>query len=287
MINEIIKNQQKYLKRGGALRDKSSKKDYRAEEILAGVEIKRPSFEEGYSVIKNVWADMPVKDQGATFSCVGQAWSYYKQILQKLDTSEETELSAFSIYNPIAIPGTGSYIRDGGMRTVNYGVNKEATLRSPLDESTMTRKFDFGPYENEAAFYNNRVIAKIDTQDFNKLADMIFLNHGIVSGWGAHCVYFGEYGILNGKRFIKTPNSYGEGQDLYYFEKSGQGSLFSIWTAIDIKNFVEIPKNIELLYADLKLGDSGNEVLKLKSALTKLGLITSDNGSTYDSSLAR
>src|SRR3990167_5202317 len=165
----------------GALKDRPDKRDYKAEEILAGVEVIRPSFAEGYSVIKNVWADMPYKNQEQTFSCVGQAVALYKQILQKLDTGEQTELSAFSLYNPVAVPFTGSYIRDVMMRSKEYGVNKESTLPSPPDEETMTRKFDFTSYQEEAAFYKNRIVATISTQDFEKLADIFFLNHGFIS----------------------------------------------------------------------------------------------------------
>lgn len=266
----------------GFLRDKPSKKDYKAEEILAGVVVKRPSFAEGYSVIKNVWADMPYKNQGATFSCVGQSAALYKQILQKLDTGEQTEFSAFSLYNPVAYPGTGSYVRDVMMRTKDYGVNKESTLPSPQDEPTMTRKFDFTPYQKEAEFYKNRVVASISTQDFEKLADMLFLNNGFVSGWGAHAVYFAEYGIVNGKRFFKTPNSYGQGQDLYYLEGSPE-PLFSAWTAIDLK---VVEASSDALYADLKQGDSGNEVLRLKKSLAKLGWTTKDTSNQYNDNLA-
>ena len=184
----------------GALKDLPDRRDYKAEEILAGVEVKRPSFKEGYSVIKNVWADMPYKNQKQTFACVGNAIALYKQILQKLDTGEQTELSAFSLYNPVAFPGTGSYIRDVMMRTKDYGVNKESTLPSPQDEETMTRKFDFTPFIEEATFYKNRIVATISTQDFEKLADIFFLNHGFISGWGSHAVYFGEYGKVRRSR---------------------------------------------------------------------------------------
>lgn len=290
-INEILQKQEwdMSVRNPGALKDKKDHRDYKVEELLVGVEIKRPSFQEGYSVIKKVYPNMKRKDQGRTFSCVGQAWTLYKQILQKLDTGEETELSAFSVYNPIAIPGTGSYIRDGGMRTVNYGLNKEATLPSPKEEDQMTRKFDFKPYEEEAAFYKNRIVAKTDTQDIEKLADLIFLNNGIVSGFGSHAIYFDEYGILNGKRFIKSINSYGDDTDIYWFEGKVQGSLFSIWTAIDLKIILNSP---ESLYADLKYEDKGNEVLKLKQALKRLGWIAARTGEKltdndiYDSNLA-
>ena len=284
-IKQIIEQQKKFQGKG-ALKDKPSHKDYRAEEILAGVEIVRPSFEEGYSVIKKVWSSMPYKNQWATFSCVGQAAALYKQILQKLDTGEETELSAFSLYNPVAFPGTGSYIRDVMNRTVGYGVNKESTLPSPKDEATMTQTFDFTSYGEEAAFYKNRLVATVSTQDFEKLADMLFINNGLVSGWGSHAVYFGEYGMLNGKRFLKTPNSYGEGNDLYYFE--GMSPLFSAWTAIDLKI---ITQDSDALYADLKYGDKGTQVLKLKKALKRLGWgeargVALLDGNTYDDNLA-
>ena len=265
----------------GALRDRPDKRDYKAEEILAGVIVQRPPFKEGYSVIKNVWADMPYKDQKKTFSCVGQAAALYKQILQKLDTGEQTELSAFSLYNPVAVPGVGSYVRDVMMRSKEYGVNKESTLSSPPDEETMTRKFDFTPYQEEAAFYKNRIVATISTQDFEKLADMLFLNNGFISGWGTHAVYFGEYGLADGKRFFKTPNSYGQGQDLYYFEGSPQ-PLFSAWTAIDLKI---VQADSDALYADLKYGDSGNEVLRLKKALARLGWSTKDLSNQYNDDL--
>lgn len=269
MIDEILKNQERFFQ-GGALKDKEDPKDYNAEEILAGVDVPIPSFEEGYSAIKKHWPGMPSKNQRKTFSCVGQAWALYKQVLQAKDTGEKTELSAFSIYNPIAIPGTGSFIRDGGLRTVDYGVNKEATLPSPGDEASMTRKFDFEPYKDEANYFKNRIVAKIETQDIDKIARMIFLNDGVVSGFGNHAVYFSDYGIINGRKFIRSPNSYGDNAEIYWFDGKVQDPLFSIWTAIDVKNLVDaLPDNT--LFSNLKYGDSGKQVEKLLQALANVG----------------
>ena len=130
-------------------------------------------------------------------------------------------------------------------------------------------------------------MASVGTQDFNKLADMLFINNGLVSGWGTHAVYFGEYGILNGKRYLKTPNSYGKGNDLYYFEGMEQ-PLFSSWTAIDLKI---VKQDADALYADLKYGDKGTQVLKLKKALKRLGWgeargIKLNDSNIYDDNLA-
>ena len=287
-IKKIIASQ-KLPENGGVLRDKKSHKDYSALEILAGVAIKRPSFQEGYSVIKKYWFNMPRTHQKKQFSCVGRAWALYKQVLQKIDTGEETVLSSKSIYNPIAIPGVGSEVRRGGLRTVDYGVNKESSVPSDGTEAEVTASFNFEPYKNEAAFYKNRVVASINTQDLEKLADMIFLNHGIVSGFGSHALYFDEYGMLSDRKFIKSVNSYGDNADIYWFEGNVQGPLFSIWTAIDIKNYIDVPYSDELLFANLKYGDSGKEVGKLLNALDKLGwklAVRRSDLFTYDDEVA-
>lgn len=245
---EIIKQQEEFFpQNGGALKDKEDKRDYQAEDLLIGVDVAIPSFFEGYSAIKNNWPDMPYKNQENQFSCVGQAWSLYKQILQARDTGERTELSAKSIYNPIAKPGIGSYIRDGGMRTVNYGVNKETSVPSWGTEAQVTAPFTFtDQLTKEAHYFKNRVVASVSTQDFGTIARMIFLNDGVVSGWNSHCVYFSEYGYRDSRRYLKTPNSYGTGRDLYFFE--GQGDLYSIWTAVDVTN-LKMTNKIQLVRA--------------------------------------
>ena len=281
---QLLEQNHKFPPNGGALRDKKDHKDYNALELLAGVDVKVPTFQEGYSVRRKYYPNMKYKNQFATFSCTGQAWSLYKQVLQKIDTGEETELSAFSLYNPVAFPGVGAYIRDPGLRTVNYGVNKESTLPSPSTESEMTRKFDFTPYTKEAEFYKNRVTAFVNTKNFDEIARMIFINHGVVSGWNTHAVYFDEYGVLNGKRFLKTMNSYGEGNDLYLFE-SEKHKLFSIWTAIDLANINE-SSDSNLLFSDLKLGDTGRQVERLLNALSILGWRLTTQRTVYDLEVA-
>lgn len=290
-IQDIIKKQNEFhaTTNPGALPDKPDARDYDAEKIMGSNLDIAVDWIKGYNALEGTWPGMPNKDQAGQFSCVAQAWAHYKQVLQAQDTGEHTELSAKSIYNPIAIPGTGSYVRDGGMRTVNYGVNKESSVPSAGTEAEITAPFDFTPFASEASFYKNLTAAGIKEPDFDTLAKMIILNHGFVSGWGSHCQYFKEFGILNGVRFLKTHGSYGEGSDMYYFEGTvpvnggvnQEAPLFSIWTAIDIKNIENHP---EWLLNDLNYGDSGAEVRKLKNALIKLGWIklTSSTSDIYD-----
>jgi|SRR3990167_768658 len=235
---------------GGCLPDKRDGRDYNALELMGDISVvKIPSFQEGYSLRRAYWPDMPYTNQGGTFACVAHAWTQYKELLQLKDTNEKTILSPKSIYNAIAIPGKGSYIRDGGMRTVNYGVNKEISVPTDSNELLITESFNFTPeLIQEAAFYKNRIVASVDTQNFDILAKLIVMNDGIVSGWGSHAVWFDEYGVQNGKRYLKTPNSYGPGQDLYYFE-DGPEKLFSIWTAVDVKNMKPKTDKLRLIRA--------------------------------------
>lgn len=234
---------------GGALKDKQDHRDYSAEELMGAAPSDVPTFAQGYDAL-NVWPDMPNKNQGGTFSCVGQSWAHYKQVLQFLDTGEKVELSAKSIYNPIAIPGVGTYIRAGGLRTVEYGVNTEADVPSEKIESVITKKFDFSKVSEKALYYRNATIATVNTQDFDVLARMIYQNSGVVAGWDGHCMYFKGYGIMQGKRYLKTHNSYGPGSDLYYIEGVNDSPLYSAWTAVDERNMPNVPgKYVRLVRA--------------------------------------
>ncbi len=268
---EIIKNQDKYLKRGGILPDEPDDRDYDAEVLMGSNLDITIDWDKGYDVVEKVWPGMPNQNQEGQFSCVGRAWAHYKQILQAQDTGEKTILSSKSIYNPIAYPYTGSTLKDGGMRTVNYGVNKESSVPSNGSEAEITARFNFTPYASEAIFYKNRSVASVKSQNFDTLAKMIVLNSGFVSGWGVHAQFFRAFGKLNGRKFLLTHNSYDTGSNTYYFE--GQDPLFSIWTAIDEKNIEAHTLPNPLLLEDIKYGESGQKIRDLKNALIKNGWI--------------
>ena len=58
--------------------------------------------------------------------------------------------------------------------------------------------------------------------------------------------------------------------------------LFSAWTAIDLKI---VQQDSDALYADLRYGDKGTQILKLKKALARLGWFAVE-GNIYDNNLA-
>lgn len=65
---------------------------------------------------------------------------------------------------------------------------------------------------------------------------------------------------------------------------------YKIWFAYKAVLFpkvtTESPIDPDHLFSDLKLGDSGEKVIKLKRCLDRLGFFTSDNSSEYDEGLA-
>ena len=244
MIQTIINEQRRFIGKG-CLPDLEDKHDYKAEEILGAIKVERPSFIEGYSVKAKYWSDMSYKNQDKSFGCVQNSWAYYKQLLDKKETGESVELSAKSL-GATLMPGKGSYIRDTGMFTIKRGVNRELRVPSnradgSCDDAFIKDFVDTIDLQIEAGIYKNRTIATVSTMDFDKLADMMFLNDGIISGWNNHAVWFESYGIKDGHRYIHTPNSYGPYSDLYYFEGMTD-LLYSAWTAIDQKNMPEARK---------------------------------------------
>lgn len=283
MIDEILQKQARFLlHEGGVLPDPEDHRDFDAEELMGSNLNIEVNWSKGFSALE-VWPDMPNKDQKSTYSCVGQAWSNYKQILQAKDTGEKTLLSPKSIYNPIAFPFKGSYVRSGGLQTVNVGVAKESSVPSDDTEEKITAPCNLSPFKDEMAYFKNLTIASVNTQNFDTLAKMILLNNGLVSGWGAHCQYFKDFGVMGGSRFLKTHNSYGLGSDMYYFEDF-HDPLFSCWTAVDVKN---IEKNPRLkLNNDLRYGDVGTDVLLLRQKLTENGWVNNTQSSAYNNELA-
>ncbi len=248
-INGIILEQEQYLGQG-MLPDLKDDRDYIAEELMgAKLDVEIPSFEEGYNVLDKTWKDMPNNHQEKKFSCVGDMVIHHKQVLQFRDTGEKTILSVKSVYNPIAIPYRGSYVRDGMLRSVNYGVNKESTVPTDATEAAITAPFTFTKeHEKEAAYFKNRSVASIRSRDFDVLAKMLFLNDGFDTGWHSHAQWFKAYGIINGARYLLTHNSYGAGSDMHYFESmKDESPLFNIWTAIDEKNMANEFKEVRLV----------------------------------------
>lgn len=109
--------------------------------------IKGLSFDwnSGYDV-RNAIGQIVIKNQGDNSSCGGQAGSYFLEIQRKLQHKIEGDLSAKSIYSPIAYPGGGTTITALMTQTAAHGATREAEVLSydmngnPLQEYAISDK---------------------------------------------------------------------------------------------------------------------------------------------------
>jgi len=102
-------------------------------------------WDKGYDV-RNIVGPIKIKNQGSNYSCGGQAGAYFIQIQRALQSIKEDELSAKSLYAPIAYIGGGTTVVDLMTQIGSVGLNKENSVPSyyidgsPLSESMMIEK---------------------------------------------------------------------------------------------------------------------------------------------------
>ena len=236
--------------------------DYeRLQEVILGAP--PVDWDKGY-IVPEV-EGIKVEDQNGSLSCVGQGWSKYAEVLEKVENKNFTDLSAKYIYSQIFIPPTGgSYVRDGAKLVVNQGVGLEAQLPSyPATEADMRRVEDItDPIREAAKTYKAKSYASIwHKNNIDTFAQAIQQNLGVItgvyghnSGWGmayvkppteggawGHAFYCVGFVMVEGKKYIKFLNSWGTnwGESGYgylgedYFTTS---NVFSAWTLVDLPN---------------------------------------------------
>ncbi len=106
---------------------------------------------EGYDV-RNVIGPITIKNQADNFSCGGQSGAYFMEIQRRLQGIKEGEISAKSIYSPIAYSGGGTTIDMLEKQVGGNGGNLEASVKSydaygnPLPEYLMIEKSWLTPH---------------------------------------------------------------------------------------------------------------------------------------------
>lgn len=181
---------------------------------------------------------IPSKDQGQSYSCGGQAWSYYAGVLKAIkDGTPYQDRSAKYVYAQTFVPGGGSDGRVNSTLCVNQGVSQETLCLSyengqTPSEAFMERPLDITPQaKNDALSDESSVYASIITNNIESVAQTIVANNGVVLGvigqdngtwlsanpqkptaygW-AHWLYAGKIRMNNGIKQIGVKNSWGDG----------------------------------------------------------------------------
>ena len=285
----------------GAVLDAPDKRDFKYSEIIAGA---APfDWTKPYDIEVVLGLTLPVKDQGQSLSCGGQAWSSYGNALEAFFNKTIDDHSAKFIYAQTAVQGGGSGGRDNSDVVVKQGWAEESVLPSydngnPPSEAFMTDKSGItDAVRLNAAKDKALSYATVDT-DIDSIAQAIQNNQGVVIGvtgsnngtWRSsyplppkagetlwlHWVYAGKVKVINGVKHIGILNSWGKNtgdngwqwlSEEYVNAVIGNyKGVFSVWTLVFNPNKPS-PDFIHNFATDINYGDVSDEVKALQTAL--------------------
>lgn len=223
----------------------------------------------GFDIEEKLGTKIKVKSQGTSSSCGGQAFSYYTQILELINSKTFEERSAKFLYSQVALPGGGSRGRDICKIIYDQGSAREAfcpsyyTDDTPLSETDMIDTSTINDVIRQDAksaqsiTYKNIVNITIDN-----IASALRDNNGVVIGvsgentgtwlttfpsppktaeWG-HWLFVGKAKLINGKKYIGVLNSWGDkiggggwqwiNEDYFNTIASNYIAIWEAWTLV-------------------------------------------------------
>lgn len=297
----------------GAIQSEKSK-DIPLKEIMAGDSMPF-DWNIGFDVRdvllhKTGTRDIPVKNQGSSGSCGGQAWAYAIGILDALRDGKYEEKSARYIYAPCrhGSPAGGSCQDDLVNRIMKVGASNESLVPSyncgnPPDEQYMEMTGDFNDVALQNALEDKGLKpVYLNEKDIDSLAQAIrddgcFVmgiqgeNNGTwlstfpkppvnSNGKWAHWVCFIGAQTINGIKYLLFINSWGK--------EVGQNGVQMIEASYLVRNtfnacsmiLVNPPKVVYTFNITLKLGDNNSDVAKLQTKLKQLGFFLQDQAIT-------
>lgn len=277
----------------GAVIDRVDLRDYKYSEVGFGT----PPFDWslGYDIEAKIGI-LPVKNQGQSGSCGGQAWANLAGALEALGTGSIEERSAKYVYAQTYAPGGGSYGRDNANIYAKQGVSREIILTSydngnPPTEAFMERgqdvtsesridaKLDMGPSYSSpdltidevarALRDTGGVVIGIDGQDNGTWLSAFPLPPQTVV-W-RHFLYVGKAKLIDGKKYIGVLNSWGAsvGENGWQWLPEDFFTLGHIWGAwTHVFNKTPTPPSLHYHFMlDLLFGASGGDIPALQTAL--------------------
>ena len=242
----------------GCYPDVPDDRDYIIEDILG-----TPAefdWDKGFDIEEVIGQKIKIEHQGKSSSCVGQAWQYYAQVLEIIETGKFIDLSAKDIYSRIFYKGGGATLRDGAKLVKNRGVATELSNPSYMNGKPPTEDYMrelVNGLEEEAKKFSAKDFASMTHNSIDYMAGYIRDHSGLVSGvlgdnagwrvtdgivkppiskdWG-HGIYFGKAKLINGIKKVGFANSWGLewGDDGWgWIGADYFAYLFNLWTLID------------------------------------------------------
>lgn len=283
---------------GGEI-DRIDTRDFKFEEV--GFATPVFNWDVGFDIETKLGITLPVKDQGVSGSCGGQAWSNLAGVLEAANDGNLEERSAKFIYAQTYAPGGGSYGRDNCNIYVNQGAARESVLPSyelgkPPSEAFMERGQDiFASTRDDArsdvssayAFPQitideiarairdtNGVVILIEAQD-NGTWLSPFPQPPTKTAW-RHFLYLGKGRMISGKKHIGALNSWGKsvgyaGWQYLSEDYFTSGHITQAYT--HIFNTTPIPTSFKYNFmVNLSFGTQSVDNSKLQTALQIEGI---------------
>lgn len=151
-----------YIEPGtGAIEQPHKDQDYSYDDYVAMAGPLEIDWDKGFDIRNELGADIKIKNQKHSLSCVGQGWSYQVWIYQILELMEKWQLdlgdlwddlynqhsdevyevSAKAVYSQIALANGGAYIGRGGELLVDWGALSEILVPSKYGDDDTDEKF--------------------------------------------------------------------------------------------------------------------------------------------------
>ena len=225
-------------------------------------------WNKGFDIEEELGFKIPVKDQGNSLSCGGNAFAYYTQVLEALYSKTFEERSAKFLYSQVALPGGGSRGRDICKIIYNQGSAREVFLPSykdgkPLSEEEMVDTSNINDVVRQDAKSAQSIsYENIKQISIDNVAIALRDNKGVVigvsgenngtwltefptpptkRGWG-HWLFVIGAKLINGKKYIKVLNSWGENcgncgrqwisEEYFNTICNGYNAVWEAWTLV-------------------------------------------------------
>lgn len=283
----------------GAIIDKPDDRDWKFSDLAGSL---TPfNWDQAYDSELVIERKLIVKNQYKSYSCGGQAWSYY---MEAQDTIEVGPKSAKFIYAQTNVSPGGSEGRTNSELCRTKGVASETTCSSYLPdgsatEAFMTNKADLTPEAYADALKNREKSYLAVNVDIDTVAQAIENGKGVVLGvtgqnngtwltefpvqpqgntnlWN-HWLYAGKAKLINGKKYIGVLNSWGtsagdNGWQWLSEEYFKSGMIWACWTMV----FNDQPSQY-IFATTLRIGINGFATLQLQKELNSLGYALSED----------
>ena len=291
----------------GAIKDSSDPRDWRW-----GLEIGDATaafdWEKGFDIeaeLKTLLSDpnfiIKAKDQNGSFSCGGQAWSYYAAVLSAMYRKQYAEKSAKFIYSQTFVGSGGSAGRDNCNIGIKQGWASEALVPSydngnPPGEAFMERPQDISQAARDEArgdmalgYANVAVTIDLIAQAIRDCYGLVIGLDGTNNGtwlspfplppkagevpW-SHWLYVGKAKLINGVKYIAVLNSWNATTGELGWQWLSESyitnvipiygpSIWSVWTHV----YNSHPSTLPLFPTTLVYGQKNSSVEQLQSIL--------------------